>query len=71
MDAIRKKMQSLKSETDGLYAIIDGFEKATKVSAAKADQVYFPTDADSILRKDSIRNFIISVTRRSRSDESH
>ena len=42
MDAIRKKMQSLKSETDGLYAIIDGFEKATKVSAAKADQVRFP-----------------------------
>ena len=44
MDAIRKKMQSLKSETDGLYAIIDGFEEATKESAAKADQVHFPID---------------------------
>ena len=41
MDAIRKKMQSLKSETYGLYAIIEGFEKATKESAAKADQVHF------------------------------
>ena len=39
MDAIRKKMQSLKSETSGLCAIIDGFEKATKESAAKAEQV--------------------------------
>ena len=46
MDAIRKKMQSLKSETDGLYAIIDGFEKATKESAAKADQVHFPRGAN-------------------------
>ena len=55
MDAIRKKMQSLKSETYGLYAIIDGFEKATKVSAAKADQVRFPTD--SICRKDPVYNF--------------
>ena len=40
MDAIRKKMHSLKSETDGLCAIIDGFERATKKSAAKAEQVH-------------------------------
>ena len=39
MDAIRKKMQSLKSETDGLYATIDGFENATKEATARADQV--------------------------------
>merc|ERR1712071_344905 len=35
---IRKKMQSLKSETDGLYATIQGFEDATKEAAARADQ---------------------------------
>jgi len=38
MDAIRKKMQSLKGETDGLYATIQGFEDATSVSVARADQ---------------------------------
>jgi len=38
MDAIRKKMQSLKSETDGLYATIRGFEDATKEATARADQ---------------------------------
>ena len=30
MDAIRKKMKSLKDETDQLYAIIGKFENATK-----------------------------------------
>merc|ERR1712071_396381 len=35
---IRKKMQSLKSETDGLYATIRGFEDATKEATARADQ---------------------------------
>ena len=39
MDAIRKKMQSLKSETDGLYATIAGFENETKEATARADQV--------------------------------
>ena len=39
MDAIRKKMQSLKSETDGLYKTIAGFEEATREAAARADQV--------------------------------
>ena len=39
MDAIRKKMQSLKGETDGLYATIQGFEDATKESNRLADQV--------------------------------
>jgi len=38
MDAIRKKMQSLKGETDGLYATIGGFEDDARESAARADQ---------------------------------
>jgi chromosome segregation ATPase len=38
MDAIRKKMQSLKGETEGLYATIRGFEDSTKESSARADQ---------------------------------
>ena len=38
MDAIRKKMKSLKDETDGLYAIINRFEEATKESNRIADQ---------------------------------
>merc|ERR1712119_209295 len=42
MDAIRKKMQSLKSETDGLYKTISGFEEATREAAARAD----PADCD-------------------------
>merc|ERR1712098_47803 len=37
-DAIRKKMQSLKGETDGLYATIRGFEEATKEATGRADQ---------------------------------
>merc|ERR1712121_217429 len=38
MDAIRKKMQSLKAETEGLYATIRGFEEATKEATGRADQ---------------------------------
>ena len=38
MDAIRKKMQSLKGETEGLYATIAGFEEATREASARADQ---------------------------------
>merc|ERR1711948_34758 len=38
MDAIRKKMQSLKSETDGLYKTIAGFEEATREAVGRADQ---------------------------------
>ena len=38
MDAIRKKMQSLKGETEGLYATIAGFEDATREASARADQ---------------------------------
>merc|ERR1739848_274250 len=38
MDAIRKKMQSLKSETDQLYSTIAGFEEATKEATGRADQ---------------------------------
>jgi len=42
MDAIRKKMQSIKAETDGLYATIQGFEDSTKEAADRANQA----DAD-------------------------
>merc|ERR1711994_546133 len=38
MDAIRKKMQSLKAETEGLYATIEKFETDTKMYVARADQ---------------------------------
>merc|ERR1712002_237516 len=38
MDAIRKKMQSLKSETEGLYSIIQKFEDDTRESTARANQ---------------------------------
>jgi len=38
MDAIRKKMQSLKGETDGLYATIKKFEDAKAASDAVSDQ---------------------------------
>ena len=38
MDAIRKKMQSLKSETDSLYATIQKHEDSVKESNAKNDQ---------------------------------
>ena len=39
MDAIRKKMQSLKGETDSLYKTIAGFEEATKEASDRADKV--------------------------------
>jgi len=38
MDAIRKKMKSLKDETDGLYAVINKYDEATKESNKLADQ---------------------------------
>ena len=38
MDAIRKKMQSLKGETDGLLATINKFELETKECNSKCDQ---------------------------------
>jgi len=38
MDAIRKKMQSLKGETDSLYKTIAGFEDATREAAERADK---------------------------------
>merc|ERR1711915_371593 len=38
MDAIRKKMQSLKAETDTLYKTIEGFEEATAEATARADK---------------------------------
>ena len=39
MDAIRKKMQSLKGETDSLYKTIAGFEEATREAVGRAEQV--------------------------------
>jgi hypothetical protein len=41
MDAIRKKMQSLKGETDSLYATIARYDESTKHSNGLADQVSF------------------------------
>merc|ERR1711892_195419 len=38
MDAIRKNMQSLKAETDGLYATINKFEEAKKESDRVTDE---------------------------------
>eukprot|EP00092_Neocalanus_flemingeri_P033252 GFUD01036159.1.p1 GENE.GFUD01036159.1~~GFUD01036159.1.p1 ORF type:complete len:286 (-),score=126.59 GFUD01036159.1:149-1006(-) len=38
MDAIRKKMQSLKGETEGLYSTIRGFEDVAKEATGRADQ---------------------------------
>ena len=38
MDAIRKKMQSLKGETDVLYATIARFEGITKDANSQSDQ---------------------------------
>merc|ERR1711935_74725 len=38
MDAIRKKMQSLKGETDSLYKTIAGFEDAAREAAERADK---------------------------------
>ncbi len=38
MDAIRKKMQSLKSETDQLYATINKFENETKEANSLSDK---------------------------------
>ena len=39
MDAIRKKMQSLKGETDQLYGIIRNFEEEGKEAEERANQV--------------------------------
>ena len=39
MDAIRKKMQSLKGETDSLFATIQKYEDDTAESNRRADQV--------------------------------
>ena len=38
MDAIRKKMQSLKGETDQLYGIIRNFEDETQEAVERANQ---------------------------------
>ena len=49
MDAIKKKMQSLKSETDNLYSQIRSFEDETKVANEIA------TNCDSEIREISKR----------------
>ena len=41
MDAIRKKMKSIKDETDQLYAIISKFENATKEAESISKEVSF------------------------------
>merc|ERR1711936_381436 len=48
MDAIRKKMQSLKGETDSLYKTIAGFEEATKAneSLEEADKQFKEVESD-------------------------
>mgnify|MGYP003320870133 CR=1 FL=1 len=38
MDAIRKKMQSLKNETDSLFATIKKYDESTVESNARSDQ---------------------------------
>ena len=43
MDAIRKKMQSLKAETDTLYATIAKFEEDTREAVKRAEQVIIKT----------------------------
>ena len=39
MDAIRKKMKSIKDETDQLYGIINKFSKATEEAESIAKEV--------------------------------
>jgi hypothetical protein len=41
MDAIRKKMQSLKGETDQLYSIIRNFEDETQEAVERANQASY------------------------------
>ena len=41
MDAIRKKMKSIKDETDQLYGIIHKFENATNEANRIANEVFF------------------------------
>ena len=65
MDAIRKKMQSLKGETDGLYATIRGFEDAAKEATARADQVGTGTTAVFLncfhYKKENRKIFILKI----------
>ena len=73
MDAIRKKMQSLKAETEQLYATIAAFEEATREATARADQVRTARERLVITLCLSPRLIVISETwerrfRTSRSD---
>ena len=62
MDAIRKKMQSLKAETDGLYATIQRFEDATKDYNRQADQVRFQLKSNLTYLMFFYRPTVISET---------
>ena len=57
MDAIRKKMKSLKDETDQLYSIINKFEEATKesnrVTIITDRQIFWHLDPTALLYCDS------------------
>ena len=57
MDAIRKKMKSLKDETDQLYSIINKFEEATKesnrVTIITDRQIFRHLDPTALLYCDS------------------
>ena len=68
MDAIRKKMQSLKGETDGLYAIIQGFEDSTKESNRLADQVqhfhYWPATSKTLTFVDRLTLTSVTLERK-------
>ena len=73
MDAIRKKMQSLKAETEQLYATIAAFEEATREATARADQVRTARERLVMTLRLSPRLIVISETwerrfRTSRSD---
>jgi hypothetical protein len=50
MDAIRKKMQSLKGETESLYATIRRFEDQTKEYQRVADQVHPKLGTKTLIR---------------------
>lgn len=62
MDAIRKKMKSIKDETDQLYAIISKFENATKEAESISKEVSFISEKNKAKKKHSFHISTISVT---------
>ena len=61
MDAIRKKMQSLKGETDTLYATIAKFEEDTREAVKRAEQV---TKAKTRFRQEDGPSSILKCLKR-------